>query len=205
MDKLPAKTIERLNSYRRLLLRYEYMERPYVFSADLARSLNINPVHVRRDLMLLGFQGNNARGYNVKELNKAIALHFQKIAQTKACIIGFGNMGKAVFEQITESESPITIAAIFDSSPENIHKTFAYVSCYSIDKLTQVIPSSAITLAIITAFEEDITALLPLLTASGIAGIMNLTAVQPTLPKGMLMESFDITSAIISLAYKTNC
>ncbi len=204
MDKLPAKTIERLNSYRRLLLRYEYMDRPWVFSADLARSLNINPVHVRRDLMLLGFQGNNAKGYNVKELNRKIALHFHNITQTKACIIGFGNMGKAVFEQMTESESPIAIAAIFDSSPENIHKTFSSVLCHPIDKLTQVIPSAAITLAIITAFEEDINAILPLLVASGITGIMNLTIVQPNLPEGLLMDSFDLSAAIISLAYKAN-
>ena len=65
--KLPKKTIQRLSRYRRLLLKYQYLSDPYIYSHDLARLLNLNPVQVRRDLMLIGSSGNHRKGYNVNE------------------------------------------------------------------------------------------------------------------------------------------
>ena len=65
---LPKKTVERLSKYRRILGKYRNLEEPHIYSHDLARMLNITSAQVRRDIMLIGFNGNHRKGYNVKEL-----------------------------------------------------------------------------------------------------------------------------------------
>ncbi|MCF8234593.1 MAG: hypothetical protein K9G67_06955 [Bacteroidales bacterium] len=48
--KLPVRTVQRLSRYRRLLLKYRYLEEAHIYSHDLARMCNLKPVQVRRDL-----------------------------------------------------------------------------------------------------------------------------------------------------------
>ena len=124
MNKLPEKTVERLSHYRRLLLRYQYLEKPYIFSRDLASLLKINPVHVRRDLMLLGVSGSHSKGYEVRYLIKQISLSLECDKGRNACIIGFGHAGRAVLDILSLGTVPVNVKAIFDTSKKSINNTF---------------------------------------------------------------------------------
>ena len=201
--KLPKKTVERLSQYRRLLLNYQFLEKPFIFSRDLARMLRINPVHVRRDLMLLGVSGSHAKGYDVQELIRHVSLKLECLTKKNACIVGFGHIGRAVLDQYAEGGTPINIAAIFDVSTKSINQSFYGVKCYSMEKLDAVISEKNITLAILTNLDDEIDGIKDLLLACGIKGIMNLTSQAIDLPPQIHLEEYDLKTSLIKLTYFT--
>ena len=203
MTLLPEKTVERLSRYRRLLLRYQYQEKPFIFSGDLANMLHINAAHVRRDLMLLGAAGSHTHGYDVQQLIRLIAQQLHCDEATPACIIGFGHAGRFALELFGNETSPVKIAAIFDNSNKSIGKIFEQVPCYSMENLAEIINRHNISLAILADDEIDTDNLISLLITFGIKGIMNLTSASLHLPEHIALEEFDFTTAMIKLAYFT--
>ncbi len=163
--------------------------------------LNINPVHVRRDLMLLGISGSHSAGYDVQELIRHITEKLECREGKNACIIGFGHMGRAALELFGEGFAPASIVAIFDTSSKSVGKIFSEVPCYSVDKITQIIESQNISLAVLTEADEEIDSLISLLLACGIRGILNLTPVQLNVPDHIHLEEFDMVTTMIKLAY----
>jgi redox-sensing transcriptional repressor len=203
MTLLPEKTLERLSRYRRLLLRYQYLEKPFIFSGDLAKMLHINAAHVRRDLMLLGAVGSRTHGYDVQQLIQLIAQKLHCDEATPACIIGFGHAGRFALELFGKEASSVTVAAIFDNSSKSIGKIFDQVPCYSMENLSEIIHRHNISLAILTDDDIDINNLITLLISFGIKGAMNLTSANLYLPEHIALEEFDFTTAMIKLAYFT--
>ena len=201
MKKLPQKTVERLSKYRRLLMRYQYLEKPHIFSKDLARLLRINPVHVRRDLMLMGHSGSHSKGYDVQKLIQQISASLECEGRKTACIIGFGHTGRAVLEILSNDFTPLNVKAIFDSSGKAIGQSFNEVPCYSMGEIANVIEKEKITLAILADMDEDAENYIPLFDALGIRGIMNLTPTHLNLPEHIHLEEYDMVSTLIKLAY----
>lgn len=201
MNKLPQKTVERLSHYRRLLLRYQYLEKPYIFSRDLASLLKINPVHVRRDLMLIGVSGSHSKGYEVRYLINQISQKLDCNPGKNACIIGFGHAGRAVLDILSVANVPVNVKAIFDTSTKSINNTFYNVPCYSLEQIASVVAKEGITLAILTDLEEDPENYVALIGALGIKGILNLTSTQLFLPDNIHLEEFDFVTSMIKLAY----
>lgn len=201
MDLLPPKTVERLSNYRRLLMRYQYLEKPHIFSRDLARLLKINPAHVRRDLMLLGASGSQSKGYDVQYLIGQISTKLECEAGKNACIIGFGHTGRSVLEILADDFTPIKIKAIFDSSNKSINKSFHDVPCFSMGEIAHVIEDQKITLAILADMDEDPENYIALISSLGINGVMNLTPTHLNLPEDIFIEEYDMKTALIKLAY----
>jgi redox-sensing transcriptional repressor len=199
--KLPEKTVERLSQYRRILLNYQFLEKPYIFSRDLARMLKINPVHIRRDLMLLGVSGSHARGYDVQNLISQISVKLECLSKKNACIVGFGHMGRAVLDLFVEGGTPIDIVAIFDLHAKSVNKSFYGVDCFSMEKMEAVIAEKNISLAILATTDDDVNALKDLLVACGIKGMMNLTSQSIEVPKQIHLEEYDLKTSLIKLTY----
>lgn len=199
--KLPEKTVERLSQYRRILLNYQFLEKPYIFSRDLAKMLKINPAHIRRDLMLLGVSGSHSRGYDVQDLISQISVKLECLSKKNACIVGFGHMGRAVLDLFAEGGTPINMVAIFDVSAKSINQSFYGIDCYSIEKMDAIISEKNISLAILTTADDDVDAIKDLLIACGIKGMMNLTSQSIELPEHIHLEEFDLKTSLIKLTY----
>lgn len=199
--KLPEKTIERLSKYRQLLIKYKNLEKVYIFSHDLARMLNINPVHVRRDLMLLGFTGNSRTGYEVAKLIDQIDLTIENGINQNICIIGVGNLGTAAINYLTEEESNLKVVAAFDIDPRKVNKVFSGVMCYPIKNLNKVIKDMNISIAVLTIPKDYVDEIALLLINAGIKGILNFTPIPLDLPDHIYLEEFNIISALDKIVY----
>jgi redox-sensing transcriptional repressor len=182
-------------------MRYQYLEKPYIFSKDLAHLLRINPAHVRRDLMLVGVNGSRSKGYDVRKLIQHISASLECEGRKTACIIGFGHTGRAVLEILSKDFTPLNVKAIFDSSGKAIGHSFHEVPCYSMGEIANVIEREKITLAILADMDEDAENYIPLFDALGIRGIMNLTPTHLNLPEHIHLEEYDMVSTLIKLAY----
>lgn len=203
--KLPKKTVQRLSRYRRLLLKYMYVSDPFIYSHDLARLLNLNPVQVRRDLMLIGSSGNHRKGYNVNELNKLIGVTIDSEGPQNIGIIGIGRLGQAILNYVTEQDINLKISAAFDIDPEKIGKNFNGVPCYNITQLASIIKEKKIAIGILAIPSEFAISIASILLDSGIKSIINFTSVHLDLPKSIYLKEFDMITTLEEMAYFVKC
>lgn len=202
--KLSKFTIQRLSKYRRLLNEYELYNNAYIFSHDLARILNLSPVQVRRDLMLIGSKGNNRKGYNISELlehiSQAIDFEFGK----NVAVIGYGKIGKAAVKYINEADSKVKIAAAFDIDPLKVNTNENDIYCYDIQRIPEIIVEKNVQIALLTVPSEYAVSIADILAQSGIKGILNFTGVHLNLSKNIYVKDFDIISFIEEISYFSN-
>lgn len=199
--KLPKKTVQRLSRYRRLLIKYRYLDEPYIFSHDLARLLNLNPVQVRRDLMLISSSGNHRKGYNVNELNQLIGETIDDTQVQNVGIVGAGRLGQSIINYVSDQEMNLKITAVFDIDVQKVGRDFEGVPCYDISQLNQIVREKNITMGIIAVPSEFAVSIADILLIAGIEGILNFTSIHLDLPKTIYLKEFDIITTLEEMAY----
>ncbi len=203
INNLPSNTVERLSLYRRVLLNFPYEETPYIHSHRLAHLLKINPAHVRRDLMLIGFTGDIHKGYNIKSLIKKVGDAIDCRYIQKVAFIGIGDMGRAVAEFFNNINSKLKVAATFRLNDEPVTQ-FMEVKCYNISKMKEILKKEKIeivVLAVPKTFAPEIT---KAVVQAKVKGILNFTSVHLQVPKEVHVENYDMIAKLEKLAYFTN-
>ena len=203
INNLPPNTVERLSLYRRVLLNYPKEKSPYIHSHRLAHLLKINPAHIRRDLMLIGFTGDIHKGYDINKLIEKIGEAIDCRYVQKVAFIGIGDMGRAVAEYFNNGNSKLKVTATFRIKDEPATQ-FMDVKCYNISKIEKVLKeekTEIVVLAVPQSFAQEIT---NTLAKAGIKGILNFTSVYLKIPKTVHVENFDLIARMEKLAYFTN-
>jgi redox-sensing transcriptional repressor len=203
IKNLPPNTVERLSNYRRKLLSFPYKEKPFIHSHRLAHLLKINPAHVRRDLMLIGFTGDVHKGYDIEnliiEIGKAIDCQHKR----KVAFIGIGDLGRATAETFNHEDSKLEIAATFRLTEEPTQQ-FPNVQCYNISKMKQIIRQKDIDLAVLALPNTDVDEITKLVVDAGVKGILNFTSAYLKVPEDVYVENYDMMSKLEKLSYFTN-
>jgi redox-sensing transcriptional repressor len=199
--KLPDKTVERLSQYRRTLLIASASGKHHIFSHELAAMLHITSVQVRRDIMLIGYSGTLRQGYDVKELIDIIGKIIDSKEGQKVAVIGIGNLGRAIIGYFSGKRTKLTVVAGFDLNPEKVDRVYAGVWCYHFDRLTEIIKSENITIAVLTVPASEAAAVAELLVMAGIKGVLNFTPKPINVPSNVYLEEYDIITSLEKLAY----
>jgi len=198
---LPEKTIERLSKYRRCLQVLIDNKTSFVYSHDLAKMLNVTPVQVRRDIMLIGHSGTLRRGYDVRKLNDLIGKIIESKDNINIAIVGLGNLGKAVMQYIQGKSSKLHVEAAFDTNIDKVDKLFNGVQCYNITDLQENVSKHKITLAIISTPAEVAQDVAEKLVVAGVKGILNYTTRPLNIPKNVFLEEYDMITSLEKIAY----
>ncbi len=200
--KLPAKTVERLSQYRRVLQRYEGMEEPYIFSHALAKLLHITAVQVRRDLMLINISGNYRHGYNVKDLLSNINNTLTTPKAQGATIIGMGVLGQALLKHISSNPvCPANIPVTFDFTASRANKSFHKIPCYDFTRSAELISKHNIKIAILALVTPDIQEIVDSLIISGIVSFVNFSGGPFRVPDEIILKDYDIRTTLEELSY----
>jgi len=202
VEKLPPNTIERLSLYRRKLLNYPD-DKQFIHSHQLAHLLRINPAHIRRDLMLISFNGDVHKGYNIQKLIISIGQVIDSPKKRKVTFVGIGDLGRAVAEYFNNSDTKLEIAATFRLTEEPVIQ-FPDVHCYNISKMKDIIKKEKIELCVIAVPKEYANEISKTVVDAGVKGILNFTSVHLTVPKSIYIEDYDMISKLEKLAYFTN-
>lgn len=200
---LPDKTIERLSQYRRNLLIILAKGKEFIFSHEIAQLLHITPVQVRRDIMLIGYNGTLRRGYDIKELIDLIGNIIDTNDGQNVCIMGLGNLGKAILNYFAGKRPKLKIVAAFDTNPEKIGHLYAGVPVLHVEELNEKLKSLDISIGIITVPFDKALETANLLVDSGIRGILNFSSKPLNLPEHVYLEEYDMITSIEKVAYHT--
>jgi redox-sensing transcriptional repressor len=200
MHSLPEKTIERLSEYRRTLFRCLDEGKTHIFSHELAGLHNITAVQVRRDIMFIGYTSQGRRGYNIKDLIAEIAKIMDPSDILNIAIVGYGHLGKAISSYLINKRPNLKIVAAFDIDPKKIGSS-SIVTCYSVERLREIISSKNISLALLTVSADAAPQMSKALVASGIKGILNFTSVNLSVPPEIYLEEYDMITSLEKVAY----
>lgn len=200
---LPDKTVERLSQYRRNLLISLSRGKEFIFSHEIAQLLHITPVQVRRDIMLIGYNGTLRKGYDVKELIDLIGNIIDTDEGQNVCIMGLGNLGKAIIKYFSGKRPKLKIVAAFDVNPDKIGQLYAGIPVFHVDELKTKIEQLSISIGIITVPVEKATETADHLVESGIKGILNFSSKPLNIPDHVYLEEYDMITSLEKVAYHT--
>ena len=200
---LPDKTIERLSQYRRNLLISLSKGKAYIFSHEIAELLHITPVQVRRDIMLIGYNGTLRKGYDVKELIELIGKIIDTDSGQNVCVMGLGNLGKAIIKYLCGKRPKLKIVACFDTNKEKTGKLYADIPVFDSEELAEKVKSMNITIGIITVPFDRATETAGRLVNAGVTGILNFSSKPLNLPEHVYLEEYDMITSLEKVAYHT--
>jgi redox-sensing transcriptional repressor len=201
MENISAKSIERLCRYRQILMNFLSLGKTHIFSHELASDINSSPAQVRRDLMLLTLKGSPQKGYLIKEFLLEIRKIIDSGETQKACMVGVGNLGRAVLTYFSNRKPNISIVAAFDDDQQKINRVISGCNSFHINTMIDSIKEHNITIGILTIPACDAQAIADILIQAGIKGIVNFAPVHLKVPKNVYLENIDITMAIEKTAY----
>jgi redox-sensing transcriptional repressor len=198
---IPQKTVARLSLYRRALRAMRDDGVTSVYSHQLADIVMITPAQVRRDMMVLGYNGNPQRGYDVNLLVNCIDDLFNAKEDVSIVIVGIGNVGRAMLSYFRKGKSSINIVAGFDTDPNKFDRVINNCPCYAIEKLPKMAKKHKIRTGILTVPAGEAQNIANIMVQSGIKGILNFTPVRLKLPADIFVEDMDITMHLEKVAY----
>lgn len=200
--RLSTQTIERLIQYRKVLMGYEYLVNPYVFSHHLAQAVHTKPTTVRRDLMMVGATGDVKQGYEVNALIASINHILDKAGKPKVCIVGGFSLEHLIIEQLERSMSGLSVVAHFylDAPPES----HAAVPCFPLTELPSKVKQLGISLCVLAVSHDYANDIAQIIVESGIQAILNFTSARLQLPKHIVVEDYDMASKLELLSWQAS-
>jgi redox-sensing transcriptional repressor len=198
---LPAPTVERLSAYRRLCRDLLAAREQRVFSHDLATAWHATPAQVRRDLMLIGYHGSNAKGYSVPGLIEAVDGVLGTAGEVGAALVGVGHLGRALLSYFVGRHPSIEVRAAFDINPERVDRVIHGCRCYAVRDMPRVLAETPVDVGIIAVPAEAAQETATQLVRCGVGALVNFAPVLLDVPPGVYEESIDIAVLLEKAAF----
>jgi len=200
--RIPEETIIRLSYYLRVLIYLKEEERKeLVSSSEIAHILKMSPHQLRKDLSYFGHFGKKGVGYSVSKLIQNLKEILGLNKKWYACVIGFGNLGKALSFYKGFKDQGIFIKVAFDVNPKKI-KNYSGLKVYPIEKMEEIIKKEKIKIGIVTVPKDVAKEISNKLLKSGIKAIFNFAPIKLDLPKEIIFKNVDLSCQLAYLTYR---
>jgi len=200
--KVPKPTIERLAIYSRPLEDLLEAGSPVVSSERLAILCGVNPAQVRKDLAYFGGFGIRGLGYEVKELLKAIRAILATDRRWSLCILGMGNLGRALVENENFKRRGYIFVAAFDADNRKVGERLACgLTIEPVAGIKDIVSKLHVDIGVITTSQKGAQRAADLLIDAGVRSVLNFTPAQVRISSSCFLENEDIGLKLENLAY----
>ncbi len=201
MKTIPSRTVGRLTLYWRTLRDLAPEGLTHIHSHFLASKLRLTAAQVRRDLMVLGYSGTPARGYDVKALRNLIETAIFSSSEQKVAIAGVGNIGRALLKFFNGRRPTLRIVASFEVNPEKYGRMILGCPCYSIENAGKVVREQGIAVGIIAVPDNEAQYIADVFVDAGVRGILNFARTALHAPPEVYVEDIDLAMSMDRVAY----
>ena len=201
LPKIPEMTIRRLSVYTRCLQQLEEDGVKTVSSQDLAERFNLNSAQVRKDLAYFGEFGVRGIGYYVAGLKAELQKILGLDREWSVALVGFGNLGSALFHYKGFSRQGFRIAAIFDADPAKIGRDVGGAPVLSSADLAREVKARGIQIAIVAVPPEAAQAVTDQLAEAGIKAILNFAPSRLRAPRDTRLKHVDLSIELETLSF----
>ncbi|MDM7997643.1 MAG: redox-sensing transcriptional repressor Rex [Acidobacteriota bacterium] len=201
VESVPYRTVGRLTLYWRILRDLTVEGQTHIYSHDLASRSRVTAAQVRRDLMVVGYSGTPARGYDVEKLLETIEKFVFPMEEQKAIIAGVGNIGRALLKFFLGRRPTLKIVASLEINPEKFGRMIHGCPCHSVENAEKVIRDQGITVGIIAVPDKEAQYVADVFVHAGIRGILNFARTALRVPSGVYVEDIDLAMSMDRVAF----
>ncbi|WP_461209632.1 redox-sensing transcriptional repressor Rex [Desulfocurvus sp. DL9XJH121] len=198
---IPRATIQRMAVYIQVLESLARDGKDVVSSELLARTCNINPSQIRKDLAYFGEFGVRGVGYYVQDLITSIKQALGVDRVWKTAVVGIGNMGRALLNYREFRLRGFHIVGAFDCDPFKIGEIVSGLEVICSRRLKEKADDLGIEIGIITTPPERAQRAANYLTEAGIKGIINFAPARINVPDDVTVEYVDFFHHLYAVAF----
>jgi redox-sensing transcriptional repressor len=175
---------------------------PYVSSASLARSLDLDPTQVRKDIEVTGIVGKPKVGYSTPVLLRWIEDFLGWNNCKEAFLVGAGSLGSALLGYEKFRQAGMDIVAAFDTDPYKIGEQIHGKTVLHLDELPDLAARMHIRIGVIATPAVVAQKMADILVAAGIRAIWNFAPAHLRVPETVILQNEDLYHSLASLSYK---
>src|SRR2546428_2333598 len=201
LPRIPEMTVRRLSVYTRCLLQLEEDGVKTVSSHGLAERFNLNSAQVRKDLAYFGEFGVRGIGYYVAGLKAELQRILGLDREWPVALIGFGNLGSALFPYKGLGRQGFRIAVIFDEDPAKTNREANGVPIFATRDLAREVKARGVQIAIVAVPAEAAQSVADQLVAAGIKAVLNFAPTRIRLPRDVRLKDVDLSIELETLSF----
>ena len=201
LPKIPEMTIRRLSVYTRCLLQLEEDGVKTVSSQELAERFNLNSAQVRKDLAYFGEFGVRGIGYYVSGLKAELQRILGLDREWPVVLVGFGNLGSALFHYKGFGKQGFRIAAIVDEDLAKVGREVDGVPVVPSRDMARAVRARSIQIAIVAVPPEAAQSVADQLVAAGIRAILNFAPTRLKVPRDVRLKHVDLSIELETLSF----
>jgi len=194
-------TIRRLSVYTRCLLQLEEDGVKTISSEELAERFNLNSAQVRKDLAYFGEFGVRGTGYYVSGLKAELQKILGLDREWQVALVGYGNLGSALFHYKGFTRQGFRITVIFDADPQKAGRSVESVPILPLRELSQEAKGRNLQIGIIAVPAESAQAVAERLVAAGVKAILNFAPSRLKIPKDVRLQNVDLSIELETLSF----
>lgn len=194
--------IKRLPKYYRYLESINDKGIVRVSSKELSEITGLTASQIRQDLNHYGCFGQQGYGYNVRELMDELSKIIGVDKNYKMVLVGFGNIGHALYKYRSFKDLGYEFVAVFDKEPDNFKDTDVLVT--DIEKLPEYLSNNKIDIGIIATPKEAAQDISDMLCEGNVKGIWNFSPVDLKTSNGVVLENVHLDESLFTLTYFIN-
>ena len=201
LPKIPEMTIRRLSVYTRCLLQLEEDGVKTISSQDLAERFSLNSAQVRKDLAYFGEFGVRGIGYYVSGLKAELQRILGLDREWPVALVGFGNLGSALFHYKGFARQGFRIAIVVDDDPEKVGRQVDGVPIVASRELGRELKARGVQIAILAVPPEAAQPVTDQLVAAGIKSILNFAPARLRVPRDVRLKHVDLSIELETLSF----
>jgi redox-sensing transcriptional repressor len=199
--KIPEMTIRRLSVYTRCLRELEEDGVKTISSHDLAERFGLNSAQVRKDLAYFGEFGVRGIGYYVSGLKAELQRILGLDREWPVALVGFGNLGSALFNYRGFSRQGFRIAAIFDDDSAKANREVEGVPVFASAHLAREVKGRGIHIAIVAVPADAAQTVTDQLVTAGIKAVLNFAPARLKVPRDVRLKDVDLSIELETLSF----
>ena len=201
IPKIPEMTVRRLSVYTRCLLQLEEDGIKTISSQALAERFNLNSAQVRKDLAYFGEFGVRGIGYYVSGLKAELQKILNLDREWQVALVGYGNLGSALFHYKGFARQGFRISAIFDDDAAKIGRSIDGVPILAMRDLPAEAKARNLQIAIVSVPAEAAQPVIDKLVAAGIKAVLNFAPSRIKVARDVRLKNVDLSIELETLSF----
>lgn len=197
---ISVQTLERLPIYLNCLKTFSKKGRKSVSAKQIADTLGLGEIQVRKDLASISTGGKPKIGYITENLINDIKFYLGYDNVKDAVIVGAGKLGKALLAYEGFKEYGFNIIAAFDNDINVLGMDNSGKQILAIDKMKPLCERMHVRIGIITVPAHCAQKVCDMLIDSGILAIWNFAPTHLNTPENILVKSENMAASLALLS-----
>ena len=194
-------TVRRLSVYTRCLQQLEEDGVKTISSQELAERFSLNSAQVRKDLAYFGEFGVRGIGYYVSGLKAELQRILGLDREWAVALVGFGNLGSALFHYKGFARQGFRIAMVIDDDPAKIGREIEGVPIVAGRDMAREIKARAVQIAIVAVPPEAAQAVTEQLVTAGIKAVLNFAPTRLRVGREVRLKNVDLSIELETLSF----